>query len=289
MESFGARLARAMAERGPLCVGVDPHAELLAQWGLPDSHLGLEQFVQTTIEALADRVAVVKPQSAFFERFGSRGIAVLESTIRQFREAGALVLLDVKRGDIGSTMAAYASAYLDPASPLRADAITVSPYLGFGSLRPVIERAVDHGGGVFVLALTSNPEGAVMQRARTADGRTVAQLIIDEISQVNAGAKPFGAVGAVVGATLGATGHDVTNINGPMLAPGLGAQGGRPADLRTVFGNDLSLVLPSYSREILASGPDVGGLRAAMARTLGEIRAALPPNRADFPPTGDKR
>jgi orotidine-5'-phosphate decarboxylase len=264
-----------MAERGPLCVGIDPHAELLARWGLPDTATGLEHFAQTTIEALADRVAVVKPQSAFFERFGSRGIAVLESTIRQFREAGALVLLDVKRGDIGSTMAAYAAAYLDPASPLWADAITVSPYLGFGSLRPVIDRAADHGGGLFVLALTSNPEGAAAQRARTADGRTVAQLIIDEISQVNAGARPFGAVGAVIGATVGATGHDVTNINGPMLAPGLGAQGGRAADLRTVFGDDLSLVLPSYSREILVSGPDVDRLRAAVARTQDEIRAVL--------------
>lgn len=275
MEPFGARLRRAMDDRGPLCVGVDPHGELLTRWGLADTVEGLERFSRTVVEAIADRVAVVKPQSAFFERFGSRGIAILESTIRQFREAGTLVLLDVKRGDIGSTAAAYASAYLDPASPLYADAITTSPFLGFGSLRPVIELAAKHGGGVFVLALTSNPEGASVQLARTADGRTVAQHIIDEIALVNAGAVPFGMVGAVIGATIGTTGHDVTNINGPMLAPGLGAQGGSAADLRRVFGGDLDKVLPSYSREILAGGPGVDGLRAATDRAQAEVRAVI--------------
>lgn len=171
MESFGARLHRAVAERGPLCVGIDPHPGLLARWGLDDDVHGLERFADTVVEALGDRVAVVKPQSAFFERFGSRGVAVLESTIRQLRLAGSLVLLDVKRGDIGSTVAAYASAYLEPSSPLHVDAVTVSPYLGVGALAPMFDMATAQGGGVFVLALTSNPEGAAVQRARTpADG-----------------------------------------------------------------------------------------------------------------------
>jgi orotidine-5'-phosphate decarboxylase len=116
-----------------------------------------------------------------------------------------IVLLDVKRGDIGSTMAAYASAYLDPQSSLCSDAITVSPYLGVGSLRPAFDMAAAHGGGVFVLALTSNPEGASVQHAVAADGRTVAQTVIDEISQVNAGAVPLGSLGLVVGATIGDT------------------------------------------------------------------------------------
>ena len=161
--------------RGPLCVGIDPHLPLLRDWGLPDDPAGLERFALTVVEALADRVAVVKPQSAFFERFGSRGIAVLERVLAGIRAAGALALLDVKRGDIGSTMAGYAGAYLDPASPLAADAITASPYLGFGSLRPLLDAAYAHGAGVFVLALTSNPEGAAVQRATGPDGRTVAQ------------------------------------------------------------------------------------------------------------------
>ncbi|SDZ32336.1 orotidine-5'-phosphate decarboxylase [Micromonospora pattaloongensis] len=275
METFGVRLHRATAERGPLCVGIDPHPSLLARWGLSDDLAGLTRFSETVVAALADRVAVVKPQSAFFERFGSRGVAVLESTIRQLREAGALVLLDVKRGDIGSTVAAYAAAYLDPSSPLAADAITASPYLGVGALAPMFDAAAAHGGGVFVLALTSNPEGPAVQHARGADGRTVAQTVIDEISQLNAGAQPLGSIGLVVGATIGDTGHDLSTVNGPLLAPGLGAQGGTAADLRTVFGSAIRSVLPSYSREVLGAGPEIADLRAATARVLVECRSAL--------------
>ncbi|TNH22529.1 orotidine-5'-phosphate decarboxylase [Micromonospora orduensis] len=275
MESFGTRLHRTVTERGPLCVGIDPHPALLARWGLDDDVEGLDRFTRTVVDALGDRVAVVKPQSAFFERFGSRGVAVLESTIRQLRNAGSLVLLDVKRGDIGSTVRAYASAYLDPSSPMYVDAVTASPYLGVGSLAPMFELAAEHGGGVFVLALTSNPEGAAVQRARTADGRTVAQTVIDEISQLNKGAKPLGSFGLVVGATIGDTGHDLSGVGGPLLAPGLGAQGAGAADLRTVFGSSLAAVLPSYSREVLSAGPDGTALRAAADRVLGECRAVL--------------
>jgi orotidine-5'-phosphate decarboxylase len=275
MESFGSRLHRATRERGPLCVGIDPHAALLARWGLSDDVAGLERFARTVVEALADRVAVLKPQSAFFERFGSRGVAILESTIRQSREAGALVLLDVKRGDIGSTMAAYASAYLDPDSTLRSDAITVSPYLGVGSLRPAFDLATETGAGIFVLALTSNPEGASVQHAVGPAGKTVAQNVIDEISQLNAGVSPLGSFGLVVGATIGKTGHDLSEVNGPLLAPGLGAQGATPDDLRSVFGESLHNVLPSYSREVLSEGPGIAGLRAAADRVLAGCRTAL--------------
>ena len=275
METFGKRLTEAMEKRGRLCVGIDPHTALLTKWGLPDDIAGLERFARTVVEALADRVAVLKPQSAFFERFGSRGIGILESTIRQSREAGALVLLDVKRGDIGSTMAAYASAYLDPDSSLCADAITVSPYLGVGSLRPAFDMATTHGGGVFVLALTSNPEGPEVQHARAAGGRTVAQTVIDEISQLNRGATGLGSFGLVVGATIGDTGHDLSAVNGPLLAPGLGAQGGDPAGLKSIFGESLRNVLPSYSREVLSAGPDPVMLRAAADRAAAACRAVI--------------
>jgi orotidine-5'-phosphate decarboxylase len=275
MDGFAVRLRDALADRGPLCVGIDPHRELLLRWGLSDTAEGLARFAEIVVEALAEHTAVIKPQSAFFERFGSRGIATLESTIRQLRDAGALVLLDVKRGDIGSTAAAYASAYLDPVSPMYVDAMTASPYLGFHSLQPVIDAARSHGGGAFILVRTSNPEGAAVQQARTSDGRTVAQLIADEISQLNAGAEPFGPIGAVIGATIGATGLDVTNMNGPILAPGLGAQGGTAADLRTVFGSDLSRVIPSYSREVLEAGPSVKALRNAAAGVLAACRRVI--------------
>lgn len=275
METFGQRLRRAMDARGQLCVGIDPHPELLRSWGLGDDVDGLARFSQTVVEALGDRVAVVKPQSAFYERFGARGIAVLESTIRQLRGAGALVLLDVKRGDIGSTVRAYASAYLDPTSPLCADAVTASPYLGVGSLSPMFEAANAFGGGVFALALTSNPEGPEVQHARGTDGRTVAQTVIDTISQLNAGASPLGSFGVVVGATVGDTGHDLSRLGGPVLAPGLGAQGGRPEGLRAMAGLDLGAVLPAYSREVLGRGPAVSDLRAAADRARALCAAAL--------------
>jgi orotidine-5'-phosphate decarboxylase len=275
MEQFGVRLQRAMAEHGPLCVGIDPHDALLRRWGLGVDPAGLARFGEIVAAALAGRVAVVKPQSAFYERFGSRGIAILESTIRQFQDSGTLVLLDVKRGDIGSTVTAYAAAYLDPSSSLYVDAVTASPYLGLGSLAPMMDAAHAYGGGVFVLALTSNPEGAAVQRAVTPDGRTVAQTILDEIAQVNAGASGLGSIGAVVGATIRGSDHDLSRLGGPILVPGLGAQGGRPDDLRDLAGGNRSAILPSYSREVLAEGPDLIALRDAAARARDACVVAL--------------
>src|SRR5689334_10233293 len=125
---FGERLAATIDARGPLCVGIDPHPALLAGWGLADDVQGLETFALTVVEALGDRVAVLKPQVAFFERHGSAGVAVLERVLRDAASAGALTIADAKRGDIGSTMAAYAEAFLRDGSPLAADAVTVSPF-----------------------------------------------------------------------------------------------------------------------------------------------------------------
>ena len=283
--------------RGGLCVGIDPHGALLLAWGVGDDVRGLETFSRTVVDALADRIAVLKPQSAFYERFGSAGIAVLERTVRSAREAGALVLLDAKRGDIGSTAAAYADAYLHPDSPLAVDALTVSPFLGAGSLDPVVDAAARHGAGVFVLALTSNPEGPDLQHAVRADGRTVARAIRDYAAAANAaaaaakatGAAPtpaaataetvqWGHVGLVVGATVepaAVASLDLTGMGGPVLAPGLGAQGAGAQDLVRVFGSARSAVLPTTSREVLAAGPTPAGLREAAARTLAECTAAL--------------
>ncbi|WP_203335503.1 orotidine-5'-phosphate decarboxylase [Nocardioides limicola] len=264
--TFGARLVESMQRRGPLCAGIDPHPGLIRDWGLSPDAGGLEKFALTAVEGLAPHVPVVKPQSAFYERFGSAGIAVLERVIVEARAAGALVLLDVKRGDIGSTSQAYADAYLDPSSPLACDAITATPYLGFGSLDPMIESALAHGAGLFVLALTSNPEGASVQRARTAEGGTVAGSVLAQLRTLNAGVTPLGSLGAVVGATVGETGEDLA-INGPLLAPGIGAQGGTPETVRRVFGEQARHVLPSSSRELLAAGPSVTALAAAARRT----------------------
>ena len=278
-EPFGARLLAAMDARGPLCVGIDPHPSLLTGWGLPDDSTGLAVFALTVVEALAGEVAVLKPQSAFFERHGSRGIAVLERVIADARAAGALVLVDAKRGDLGSTMQGYADAYLDQRSPLAADAMTVTPYLGFGSLQPVIETAAVNGAGVFVVALTSNPEGRELQQAVCADGRTVGTTVLAEVARCNVGARPLGSVGAVVGATLTEPVADVASVNGPLLAPGIGTQGGRPADLPRIFGPAMRNVLPSVSRELLAAGPTLVGLRDAAARLNDDCRRAAEPTR----------
>ena len=267
---FGSRLHDALRERGQLCAGIDPHASLLHAWGLEDSVAGLERFALTAVEAIAPLVSVVKPQSAFYERHGSRGSAVLERVIEESRAAGALVLLDVKRGDIGSTSQAYADAYLDPGSPLAADAVTASPFLGFGSLTPMLDSARKHGAGLFVLALTSNREGPEVQHASTFGGRTVAGTVLDQLRRLNEGAEPLGSFGAVVGATIGDSGESL-DINGPLLAPGYGAQGGTVADLRRIFGPSVRRVLASSSRELLLPGPDPQALRDGVLRAQDDL------------------
>src|SRR3954470_3038673 len=269
MSTFGERLSAAVADRGPLCAGIDPHASLLAEWGLEDSVAGLETFAFTAVEGLAPHVSVIKPQSAFYERFGSRGVAVLERVIAESRALGALVLLDVKRGDIGSTSQAYADAYLDPASPLASDAITVSPYLGFGSLDPFVDTARRFHAGLFVLGLTSNKEGPEVQSATVDTGETVAGRMFDHLRRLNADAEPVGSFGAVVGATIGDAVESL-DFNGPILAPGFGEQGGTADDIRRIFGP--LTVLPSSSRGLRRAGPSVDALRDAAVRTNDSLR-----------------
>lgn len=268
--TFGARLRAAMDEHGPFCAGLDPHASLLEAWGHHDDLDGLRAFTEVAVEAFAGHVAAVKPQSAFFERFGAAGVGVLERAIGDLRAAGTLVILDVKRGDIGTTAQAYADAYLDASAPMASDAITVSPYLGFGSLDPMIDTALAHGAGVFVLALTSNPEGPQVQRAVGASGATVAAEMLAAIAALNQEATPLGSIGAVVGATIGSSPVDL-DVNGPLLVPGIGAQGGTVDDVRRIFGDAVRNVLPSSSREVLAAGPDLAALRAAAARAAEQV------------------
>nr|WP_026303605.1 orotidine-5'-phosphate decarboxylase [Jongsikchunia kroppenstedtii] len=269
--TFGDRLAVAIADRGNLCVGVDPHPELLLQWDLPVSADGVRRFGEICVQAFGDRVAVVKPQVAFFEEYGAAGMAALESMIAGFRARGAVVIADAKRGDIGSTMAGYARAWLGN-SPLAADAVTLSPYLGFGSLQPAIDLARENDRSVIVLARTSNPEGAPVQTARS-EGCSVAQQIVDAAAELNAG-RP-GLVGVVVGATR-EHGLDLSTLNGPVLAPGLGAQGATPQDIGTIFSDvEHRWLLPSASRSVLAAGPSVAALSDAVLGLNDELRVAL--------------
>ena len=263
--SFGSRAAVAMQAYGPLCVGIDPHPHLLEQWGLEDSVEGLDRFAATCVEAFAGKVAFVKPQSAFFERFGAAGVAILERTLQDLRHTGSLTILDVKRGDIGSTAQAYADAYLDDDAPMAADAVTVSPYLGFWSLRPFFEAAEKNDAGVFVLAFTSNPEAVRLQVSTTSAAMSVGDEILVNLARTNEGAEPFGSYGAVIGATVQHLDTQKLDINGPLLVPGLGAQGGTVDDLRRLFETVTDKIIPSTSRDVLAKGPDVASLRAAAA------------------------
>lgn len=265
MTSYGERLAAVTAARGRLCVGIDPHRSVIEAWGLEYGLAGLEAVARGMVEALGDLVAVFKPQSAFFEAHGSAGVAVLERTIAAAQATGALVIVDAKRGDIGSTMAAYADAYLSDGSPLAGDAVTVSPYLGFGSLQPALDMAHATGRGLYVLARTSNPEGGDVQSAVRADGRSVAQGMVDAAFAANA-ASGQGAVGLVIGATHTDAGCDVSAFNGSILAPGIGAQGGSIEGLAGIFGAATGHVLPSASREVLLRGPDPDELRQAVTR-----------------------
>jgi orotidine-5'-phosphate decarboxylase len=265
--SFGQRVAEAVARTGSACAGVDPSADLLRAWELTDDCEGLRAFCGICVEALAGTVGIIKPQVAFFERHGSAGLAELERLIVDAHAAGLLVLADAKRGDIDSTAAAYADAWLGDGSPLAADAVTVHPYLGLAALAPCIELAGKTGRGVIVVTRSSNPEGRALQQALTAAGPSVEDTLLREISEWNGSpGVPLGTVGAVIGATLAPSSFALSQLNGVILAPGLGAQGATPADVAARFaGCARGSVLASTSRGLLAAGPGVASLRQAAA------------------------
>lgn len=277
---FGDRLAAAMEAKGPLCVGIDPHPALLEAWGLEDSAQSLRIFSQRVLEASADRAAAIKPQVALFERHGSAGLAALEELLAAAAQAGVLVVADAKRGDIGSTMAAYAQAWLGETSPLTTDSVTLSPYLGFESLRPALDLADQQGRGTFVLALTSNPEGKTVQHVGGA-GASVAAQIIGAAQAENAQRswQTMGPCGLVVGATvadaLTRLEIDLSGFNGPILAPGFGAQGASADDLYRVFAGVGDQVLVNSSRGILAAGPQVKDLGQAASQAREQLLEAL--------------
>ena len=273
-KGFGERLEEAGQERGRLCVGIDPHPYLLEKWGLGPTAEGLRTFSMRCIEAFSDTAALVKPQVAFFERFGSQGFAVLEEVLASLREAGCLTVADAKRGDIGSTMAGYADAWLGDSSPLRADSVTVSPYLGVGALGPVFTKAEETGRGVFVLAATSNPEARAIQSVQASEESTIAQGVVDECAAFNVeahkGGKP-GNVGVVVGATLDNPPR-LDALNGPVLLPGVGAQGAGPEQVHGIVSAHPSLGFANVSRAVLEQGPGVADLRKVVAQVAAEFR-----------------
>jgi len=283
---FGARLSSVFAGAGRLCVGVDPHSYLLGEWGLSDDAKGVRDFGLRVVEATAGRAGILKPQVAFFERHGSAGYAALEDVLAAARDAGLLVIADVKRGDVGTSVEAYGEAWLTPGSPLEADAMTISAFQGVGSIAAPHALALAGGKGLFVLAATSNPEAADLQTATLnggpSAGRSVAASIVSEVHDWNAletsapGSSPLGSTGVVIGATIALGDYGITPgalAATPVLAPGFGHQGARVSDATRLFGAASVGVIVSASRSILMAGP--ASIAAAIDAQNAEISGAF--------------
>ena len=277
-DTFASRFMMARAGPGPLVWGLDPSGALLKAWGLGDDPNGLERFADVMLGAAAGTVGLVKPQSAFFERHGWRGVRTLSRLIADARSAGLLVVLDVKRGDVSSTNDAYAEAFLGPGAPLEADAVTVHPYLGLAAMGAFVSRAHQAGSCLLVVTRSSNPEGRAVQSALGEGGRQVDEGLLGEIGKLNHILAPgqIGPVGAVVGPARIEPELDLASAQALFLAPGVGAQGATPEDVARVFAACPDRVMPSASRSLLVAGPDIIALQDRAAAMAAEFRRLLP-------------
>jgi orotidine-5'-phosphate decarboxylase len=258
--------------------GLDPSGPVLDQWGVGDSPEGLDRFVDIAMEAAVGAVGLIKPQAAFYERQGWRGIQSLSRLVAEARSAGLLVILDAKRGDVGSTNDAYAEAYLGPGAPIEVDALTVHPYLGLGAMDAFVKRAHEAGSCLLIVTRSSNPEGRTVQASVDGSGRSVETALLDEIGVLNTALAPgeVGPIGAVVGPTHIKPTLDLRAAHALFLAPGVGAQGATPMDVARVFASCTDRVMPSASRSLLQSGPDVSQLRDQLEQLAAEFRLLLP-------------
>lgn len=277
MSTFAARLQQKIAEHSPLCVGIDPSASLLKSCDLPNTADGAFQFGRRVLEAADFGISVLKPQSAFFERFGSAGFAALEKVVALARANGVLVLLDGKRGDIDTTGAAYAEGYFSATTTLRVDAVTTHAYLGLGALDPFFDIALKADGGVFVVVRSSNPEGRELQTAKMANGETVVQNLGREITARNRRqGEGLGPIGAVVGATCEDAAQIVASMPSSfILAPGVGAQGATIQDVLQRMPAARGRVLPNVSRAILANGGASGDIKRTLRDLQDQARSLL--------------
>jgi orotidine-5'-phosphate decarboxylase len=275
-DSFASRFEAVRRKCGPLVWGLDPSGDLLDRWGLGDTPDGLDRFVDVVVEAAVGAVGLVKPQAAFYERHGWRGVRALARLIEEVRAHGLLAVLDAKRGDVGSTNTAYAEAYLGPDAPIEVDALTVHPYLGLGAMHALVTRAADSGSCLLVVTRSSNPEGRGVQAA--VDGSaSVEQRLLDEIGRLNASLSPgtIGPIGAVIGPTHVEPALDLLAPDALFLAPGVGFQGASVEDVASVFAACPDRVMPSASRSLLEHGPSIDALRDDARRLADEFRDAL--------------
>jgi orotidine-5'-phosphate decarboxylase len=275
-DGFGVRLQERIRALGPLCVGIDPSAALVTSWGRSDSVEGIEFFALAVLDAVVGTAAAIKPQVAFFERFGSEGYRVLERLLQEARDADVLVVADAKRGDFNVTNEGYAEAWLSERSPLRVDAVTASPYLGVEALEPLFRVAKENDRGVFVLVATSNEEGRALQMARTGEGERVEELVFRNISEMNQRDDGRGDFGVVLGATRDTPEFDMTKLGGPYLVPGVGAQGATAENVGRLFDRcPAGTVLVNVARSILNVGPERSALKDSARRWRDDLSAAL--------------
>lgn len=254
MPSFGEKLLSSFDRFGQLCIGIDPTAGQLKNWGLSPSAESAADYAYRIIDAAADRIGIIKPQVAFFEQFGTKGFGVLEKVFARATDAGLLVIADAKRGDIGSTMKGYAVAWLSKEAAFQVDALTLSPYLGPESLVESVDIAEAAGRGVFILAATSNPEARRLQSSVNA-GVSVADQICEFAASRNH--STLGSVGIVIGSTIETKSYGINSEqldSTPILAPGFGFQGARLDSAASIFGKLSKNVICNVSRSV-SEGP----------------------------------
>ncbi|WP_455482182.1 orotidine-5'-phosphate decarboxylase [Bartonella sp. B35(2025)] len=263
---FFDKFKKLSAVYSPLCVGLDPTSEALEAWCGYDNLDALEKYCIEYLNILVGKLAIIKPQLAFFERFGAEGFKVLEKVINICRNNNILILLDAKRSDISTTMYGYAQAYFSMKSKLRVDAITVTPFLGFDTLLPLIDEAAKNGAYVFVVTASSNPEGRYLQNALV-NNITLYQYLANDIKKINTELYPeVKPCGAVVGATQANLSDDFyeTLSSALLLSPGIGSQGATMEDLyaRSVTKN----IIPTISRALSSLGNDKDKILSVLSK-----------------------
>ena len=273
MPSFGERLLGVFESHGHLCIGIDPSESQLRSWELPDSAQGAKDFAFSILDAIQEHVGIIKPQVAYFEQFGSEGLAALTEVLEEAQSRRLLVIADAKRGDIGSTMEAYSRAWLGSEAVFVCDALTVSPYLGLDSLNDTVEVAMQNNRGLFVLAATSNPEAFPIQSS-IQNGQSIAANVLSFASS-NVKDK-LGSVGAVLGATVKFSefGIDVSvEPSFPVLVPGFGSQGARLLEARKSLDAYASVSVCSVSRSV--AGDSSIGLEDRVLKAKSELERGL--------------
>jgi len=300
--SFAERLIETTRELGnPLCVGLDPYLDRIPQLfrrgdmqpAKTETADAVADFCSAVLERLPDRVAAVKPQSAFFERLGWPGMRALEGIVRSARSLGLLVILDAKRGDIGSTSEAYADTYLSPGSPLESDAVTLQPYLGLDALEPFVARAETFGRGVFILVRTSNA-GARDFQDQAVGGQRLFLRVAERLAETErrlAGDSDWSSLGVVAGATYPEDARALRELlpRSLFLVPGYGAQGGSAADAVHGFvpgpGGRLEGGIVNASRSVLYPDGSADAelsewerrIDAAVSKAVSELEEAVRP------------